>query len=404
MKSLYFFLFCTLYSAIFADNWAVLVAGSKTWANYRHQADVCHAFRILHENGFPDSNIIVMMYDDIAFNKENLFPGVILNTVNGPNVYRNIPKDYVGVNVTVENFLAVLQGNKVNATGKVLVTGPNDHIFIYFADHGGPGQIEFPEQPLYAHELISTLKFMHDNDKYEYLVFYIEACESGSMFNHKLKPEWNIYATTAATPFESSWACCYDPQLQNYLGDAYSVNFLLNSDSYQNDWDETLEKQFCIVRNETTESRVCQYGNYHIDGMFLRDFIIFDNVTKHIKNKHKYFYLEQTKQDLVDVYDIGVDWLIRKYTQSDRIQRKEILKQLQDEFEMRSFYDKLFKDRQKQISSMFDSENCYTKFEYDTYCVKKKIESFESFWGQFSDYGKKYRNVLAFPCLIFHKV
>ena len=49
-----------------ADNWAVLVAGSSGWANYRHQADVCHAYQILHKNGIPDSNIIVMMYDDLA--------------------------------------------------------------------------------------------------------------------------------------------------------------------------------------------------------------------------------------------------------------------------------------------------------------------------------------------------
>jgi len=49
-----------------AANWAVLVAGSSEWMNYRHQADVCHAYQILHKNGIPDSNIIVMMYDDLA--------------------------------------------------------------------------------------------------------------------------------------------------------------------------------------------------------------------------------------------------------------------------------------------------------------------------------------------------
>jgi legumain len=50
------------------QNWAVLVAGSNGWYNYRHQSDVCHAYQILHKNGIPDSNIIVMMYDDLAKN------------------------------------------------------------------------------------------------------------------------------------------------------------------------------------------------------------------------------------------------------------------------------------------------------------------------------------------------
>ena len=46
--------------------WALLVAGSNGYYNYRHQADVCHAYQILHKNGVPDERIVVMMYDDIA--------------------------------------------------------------------------------------------------------------------------------------------------------------------------------------------------------------------------------------------------------------------------------------------------------------------------------------------------
>ncbi len=53
-----------------AANWALLVAGSNGWENYRHQSDVCHAYQILHKNGIPDSNIVVMMYDDIANNSQ----------------------------------------------------------------------------------------------------------------------------------------------------------------------------------------------------------------------------------------------------------------------------------------------------------------------------------------------
>lgn len=36
-----------------AANWALLVAGSNGWFNYRHQADVCHAYQILHTHGIP---------------------------------------------------------------------------------------------------------------------------------------------------------------------------------------------------------------------------------------------------------------------------------------------------------------------------------------------------------------
>jgi legumain len=53
-----------------AANWAVLVAGSNGYYNYRHQADVCHSYQVLHDHGIPDSNIIVFMYDDIAQNTQ----------------------------------------------------------------------------------------------------------------------------------------------------------------------------------------------------------------------------------------------------------------------------------------------------------------------------------------------
>ncbi len=56
--------------AAVGQNWAVLVAGSNGWYNYRHQSDVCHAYQILHKNGIPDSNIVVMMYDDLAKNTQ----------------------------------------------------------------------------------------------------------------------------------------------------------------------------------------------------------------------------------------------------------------------------------------------------------------------------------------------
>ena len=41
--------------------WVVLAAGSDGWYNYRHQADVCHAYQVLREHGVPEENIIVFM-------------------------------------------------------------------------------------------------------------------------------------------------------------------------------------------------------------------------------------------------------------------------------------------------------------------------------------------------------
>ncbi len=49
-----------------AANFAVLIAGSKGYSNYRHQADVCHAYHVLiDDGGFDPNNIIVFSHDDV---------------------------------------------------------------------------------------------------------------------------------------------------------------------------------------------------------------------------------------------------------------------------------------------------------------------------------------------------
>lgn len=56
------------------------------------QADICHAYQLLKKGGLKDENIIVFMYDDIAFNEENPRPGVIINSPDGDDVYKGVPK------------------------------------------------------------------------------------------------------------------------------------------------------------------------------------------------------------------------------------------------------------------------------------------------------------------------
>ena len=39
-----------------------------------------------------EENIIVFMYDDIAYNEDNPKPGAIINRPGGENVYPHVPK------------------------------------------------------------------------------------------------------------------------------------------------------------------------------------------------------------------------------------------------------------------------------------------------------------------------
>merc|ERR1719516_531892 len=246
--------------------WVLLVAGSNGWMNYRHQADICHAYQIVSAHGVPDDHIVVMMYDDIAWNKENPTPGIIINHPNGSDVYHGVPKDYVNASVCPEIFLQVLKGEKIDTSfgsGKTLNSGPRDNIFVYFADHGAKGLVAFGESTLKAVALNKAIQDMYAAKKYNKMVFYVEACESGSMFKGLLPKDVNVFATTASKATTSSYACYFDKQRKTFLGDVYSIKWLEDSDK-ENIEKETLEEQYRIVKRETNTSMVMQFGDLSI--------------------------------------------------------------------------------------------------------------------------------------------
>lgn len=303
-------------------HWVVIVAGSNGWYNYRHQADACHAYQIIHRNGIPDEQIIVMMYDDIANNEENPTPGVVINRPNGTDVYKGVPKDYTGEDVTPENFLAVLRGDeeavKGKGSGKVLKSGPRDHVFVYFTDHGATGILVFPNEDLHVKDLNKTIRYMYEHKMYQKMVFYIEACESGSMMNH-LPDDIDVYATTAANPNESSYACYYDEERSTYLGDWYSVNWMEDSD-VEDLTKETLHKQYHLVKSHTNTSHVMQYGNKSISTMKVMQF----QGMKH-RASSPISMPPVTHLDLTPSPDVPLTILKRKLLRTNNVKESQVL-------------------------------------------------------------------------------
>jgi len=262
--------------AVEGAHYAVLIASSNTYRNYRHQADVCHAYQVVKGQGIPAKNIIVMAYDDIASDPLNPFPGKLFNKPShsgdkGVDVYAGCQIDYKGKDVTPENFLKVLTGT---ASGKKLTSTSKDNVFVYFADHGAPGLLAFPtgQGDLHKADLQSAFDTMHSKKMYNKLVFYLEACESGSMFQGMTTP--GVYALSAASPSESSWAYYCgaedDPKyggayvngknIGACLGDLFSIAWMEDSDAVDTT-SETLNAQFTSVHTRTTLSEVMQWGD-----------------------------------------------------------------------------------------------------------------------------------------------
>jgi phosphatidylinositol glycan class K len=69
-------------------------------------------YRTVKRLGIPDSNIILMLADDVACNTRNRFSGsVYAEAGRHLDLYgENIEVDYRGYEVTVENFIRLLTG------------------------------------------------------------------------------------------------------------------------------------------------------------------------------------------------------------------------------------------------------------------------------------------------------
>lgn len=322
-----FFNISSLDEQVKKAHYAVLVAGSKDFYNYRHQANVFHAYHVLLNNGVSKENIIVMAYDDIAHHEMNPYPGKVFNKPDpngyGHDYYKDVVIDYNGDDVTPDNFLNILEGNaelmKDKGTGRVLNSKNTDNVFLYFADHGAVGLIAFPnDKLLYADEFNATLKKMHETEMYSEMVIYMEACESGSMFFKLLPEDIKIYATSASNPFESSFACYCNTSvfgiiISTCLGDTYSVVWLEDSD--KKNPNETLHQQFREVEVKVKKSTPMEWGDKSFNMNNILDFQGINGI-----NNSNYYSPNNNKNNS----DKKQDYMLDFYKQQSQINSRDV--------------------------------------------------------------------------------
>lgn len=370
-----------------ATNWAVLTAGSSGFSNYRHQSDVFHAYQVLLKRGFNPENIVVLAYDDIASSTSNPYKGKVYNKPTfkdpGVDVYAGVKIDYVGKHVTPKVFINVLLGNesyvKGMGSGRVLNSTASDNVFIFFSDHGSPGSISFPSGHLMADEFIATLKGMVG--RFQKLVFYLETCESGSMFV-KLPTNLGIYALSAAGTSESSWATYCSPDdviggkhIKSCLGDLFSVSFIEDLDTSASA-DDNLQQQFERVKKRTTESKVMQWGDKSFTTDSLVDFFgvlkpstettktsLFGSMTQMMRERKGYHK--------VSTYNTKIHYLMATYKAEPTEENERLLR---EEYAHMNKMDKIFGKIKSELNlnDQFDVENI--KFD----CYRDSVEFFET--------------------------
>lgn len=222
--------------------------------------------------------------------------------------------------------------------------------------------------------------------KFKKMVIYIEACESGSIFNNLIPDDINIYVTTAATPFESSYGCdCSVPGVLDgvCLNDCYSNNWMLDVQNHTTAslFKYSMEENYDVISRETTMSTVCQYGDMSIANEPFGRYIALKSSDEAVTPVAR---SESTHS--VDSRDIKLHYLTRAYENAQDDETKRVkLQELNEEIQSRMNVGK-FMDSVMTNFNMVDvnaapvppsPQQCYSQSvaDIDFVCYKRMMKS-----------------------------
>jgi hypothetical protein len=204
------------------DNYAVLVAASEGWKNYRHQADVLGMYHFLKAKGYDDDHILLIMADDIAYNERNPLQGVVRREVSGKNLYEGVQIDYRLGDLTLNDLKQILTGEPSEEFPVTLRSSANDNVLFFWSGHGTQQGWEWKDtEDVSADFARSMFADMH----YRKMFAIIETCYSGSVAQGCAGVP-GLLLMTAANPYETSKADAFDNELQVYLSNTFTSSIL----------------------------------------------------------------------------------------------------------------------------------------------------------------------------------
>ncbi|KAL6850393.1 hypothetical protein ACP4OV_021020 [Aristida adscensionis] len=259
-----------------------------------------------------------------------------------------------------------------------------------------------PNTPyLYAGDFIKVLQNKHASHSYSKMVIYVEACESGSIFEGLLPEDFKIYVTTASNAIESSYAT-YCPWMTPPPPPEYTV-----FSETHNRMIETLKDQYEAVKLRTSQSsHVMEYGDktFRSDKLFL--YQGFTRQNANIANK----LLFPEPKTTVDQRDADLLFLWNKYEQLNeeseekfRIVRKikEIVDQRKHVENNIDFIGRIVFGFEKGPLMLKAVRNSGQSIVDSWDCLKKMlgaVQIFESQCGSLTQYDMKYMRALANMC------
>ena len=246
------------------DNYAVLVAASEGWKNYRHQADVLGFYHYLKGHGYDDDHIILIMADDIANNEKNLLQGVVRREVSGNNLYEDIQIDYKLGNLTLDDLKHILTSEPSEAYSITLGSSKSDNVLFFWSGHGTKNGWKWKEtedlNADFARGMFSDMQFRK-------MFAIIETCYSGGVAQGCTGIP-GLLMMTAANPYETSKADAFDSELQVYLSNTFTSSILSQLETNPN---SVIYDLYLHAFDKTNGSHVMVYNPDYYGNLYLND-------------------------------------------------------------------------------------------------------------------------------------
>lgn len=162
--------------------WAVIIAASRGWSNYRHQADALAFYQLLKSRGYDDEHIILIEEDDIAGHPSNFDPGKVYISPDGTDVYEGAVIDYKLSELSLADLVDIFCGKRSDRLPHVVSSGEQDNVLVFWSGHGMQGNLLWGDADNFSHwqaaELFDTL---HRRRKYRKMLWLVETCYAGSV-------------------------------------------------------------------------------------------------------------------------------------------------------------------------------------------------------------------------------
>ena len=288
-----FFIIAAVLSVVIAEKYALVFQGDRGYSNYSDSSNTCRGYDDIIASGIPPENVIYMANENTLVNDNNPWPDKLFTLADPEGEGWDHAKDckdhfdYYGKDIEPEVVLAIIRQDEEKVkelTGyehpKVFHTTEKDTIFIYYSDHGYEGGVGCGSGRITTEQMQGALKDLHANNRYDKLAFFLEACESGSVFD-TLPTDMNIYAFTSANATEPAW-CDYCPPNDVVNGKEIGVCMSMYYDNtYQALWEAesttiTLHELFQRTHDEVAKYRdqnVSEWGDLSMGKLPMTTFI-----------------------------------------------------------------------------------------------------------------------------------